>query len=193
MFTPVLFKTARSALILSPIIMEFSLERSIEILERTPIMLESYLGGISQEWQRNNEGEDTWSPYDIVGHLVFGEKTDWIVRLKIILSETENKVFAPFDRFAQMNGDSNTSISDLLVEFKTLREQNLKELHSMGLTKSDFVRTGMHPDLGEVTLKQLIATWVVHDLGHIAQISRVMAHQYKMEVGPWKEYLRILN
>ena len=173
--------------------MEFSLEKSIEVLERTPKILESYLNHISPEWLHSNEGENTWSPYDIVGHLVYGEKTDWLVRIKVILSKSENKLFEPFDRFAQMNEDSSKSIRELLAEFKTLRQNNLNELNALNITEQDFNRTGMHPEFGEVTLKQLISTWVVHDLGHISQISRVMAKQYKTEVGPWIDYLGILK
>ena len=173
--------------------MEFSLEKSIEILERTPNVLESYLNHISPEWLHNNEGEDTWSPYEVVGHLVFGEKTDWLVRIKLILSESENKLFEPFDRFAQINEGSDKSINELLTEFKTLRQDNLNELNALKITEQDFNRKGIHPEFGEVTLLQLISTWVVHDLGHIAQISRVMAKQYKTEVGPWIDYLGILK
>lgn len=173
--------------------MEFSLEKSIEILERTPKVLESYLNHISPEWLHNNEGKDTWSPYEVVGHLVFGEKTDWLVRIKLILSESENKLFEPFDRFAQIKEGSDKSINELLTEFKTLRQNNLNELNAIKITEQDFNRKGIHPEFGEVTLMQLISTWVVHDLGHIAQISRVMAKQYKTEVGPWIEYLGILK
>ncbi len=173
--------------------MKFSIERSIEILERTPVVLASYLKGMPEEWVKNNEGKNTWSPYDIVGHLIIGEKTDWIVRAKIILSDAENKWFEPFDRFAQLESDQTRSIDDLLDEFKVLRAKNLAELTGLKLTKDDFQQTGVHPELGNVRLKELMATWTVHDLGHIAQISRVMAKQYKDEVGPWAAYLGILK
>lgn len=173
--------------------MKFSIEKSIEILERTPSILESYLNDLSEDWIKNNEGENTWSPYDILGHLVHGEKTDWIERLKIILSDSENKQFEPFDRFAQMHEDANRPISELLKEFRELREKNLDKLKAFKMVGLDFERKGIHPELGEVTLMQLISTWVVHDLGHIAQISRVMAKQFKSEVGPWKNYLGILK
>jgi len=173
--------------------MKFDLNNSIEVLEKTPIILESYLSGLSNNWLKNNEGKNTWSPYDIIGHLIFGEKTDWIIRTKTILSKSENKIFEPFDRFAQLKENKNKSISELITEFKDLRKSNLKELKSLNITNKDYGLKGIHPELGEVTLEQLISTWVVHDLGHISQISRVMAKQYKTNVGPWKTYLGILN
>ncbi len=173
--------------------MKFSIEKSIEILERTPTILESYLNDLSQDWIKKNEGENTWSPYDIIGHLVHGEKTDWIVRLKVILNDLDNKQFEPFDRFAQMSLDTKRPISELLKEFRDLREMNLNELKALQLVEKDFKRKGIHPELGEVSLTQLISTWVVHDMGHIAQISRVMAKQYESEVGPWVKYLGILK
>lgn len=173
--------------------MEFSLDQSIEILERTPNILDAYLNQISEDWLRHNEGENTWSPYDIAGHLVFGEKTDWMARIKIILNDSENKLFEPFDRFAQQNEDQNRPVSALIEEFRSLRNANLKELKSLNIQQSDYSRIGLHPAFGQVTLAQLISSWVVHDLGHIAQISRVMSKQYKTEVGPWVEYMSILN
>lgn len=173
--------------------MKFDLNKSIEILERTPKILEFFLNDLSSSWIKSNEGENTWSPYDILGHLIFGEKTDWIVRVKIILSQSENKIFEPFDRFAQLKINQNNSISDLITEFKALRKRNLKELELLNLTTENLKFKGIHPEFGEVTLEQLISTWIVHDLGHIAQISRVMAKQYKSNVGPWKAYLSILN
>ena len=173
--------------------MIFELKKSREILEKTPEVLKSLLTGLSKEWIKNNEGKDSWSPYDIVGHLIFGEKTDWMVRIKIILSESENKCFEPFDRFAQLNEDPSRPIDDLLNEFKLLREKNLHELTLLNITQKNYNKTGIHPEFGEVTLKQLISTWAVHDLGHIAQLSRVMAKQYTQEVGPWINYLGILK
>ena len=173
--------------------MKFDINNSIEILERTPKVLESYLSGLSNDWLKNNEGENTWSPYDIIGHLIFGEKTDWIIRAKIILNQSENIMFEPFDRFAQLKENQNTPISKLIVEFKELRQSNLKELKSFNISDKDLELKGVHPEFGDVTLEQLISTWVVHDLGHISQISRVMAKQFETNVGPWKAYLRILN
>lgn len=173
--------------------MKFDLNNSIEILEKTPKILEACLSELSDSWLKNNEGENTWSPYDIIGHLIFGEKTDWIIRAKIILSQSENKTFEPFNRFAQLKENQNKPISELLAEFKNLRESNLKELKSLNITDKDFKLKGIHPELGEVTLDQLLSAWVVHDLGHISQISRVMSKQYLKNVGPWKTYLGILN
>ncbi|TDQ32218.1 DinB family protein [Zeaxanthinibacter enoshimensis] len=173
--------------------MEFELKKAIEILENTPLVLESLLNGLSKEWIRNNEGENTWSPYDVVGHLVFGEKTDWMVRIRIILSDSENRSFTPFDRFAQMDADQNIPVKSLLDEFRLLRMNNLEELASLNIQREDLDRVGVHPEFGEVTLKQLISAWAVHDLGHIAQISRVMAKQYTQEVGPWTRYMGILK
>lgn len=173
--------------------MTFEINKAIEILSRTPTILETMLNGLSDDWLRNNEGEGTWSPYDVVGHLIHGEKTDWIPRAKIILSDSENKTFEPFDRFAQMNTREEKTITELISEFKTLRAQTINELIRLQITETDFFKEGIHPELGRATLKGLLSTWVVHDLGHIAQISRVMAKQYASEVGPWKAYLGILK
>ena len=173
--------------------MQFNLTRSLEILERTPILIESYLSGLSDEWIYQNEGGDTWSPYDIVGHLIHGEKTDWIARVKIIIYQEGDRTFSPFDRFAQFNDSKGKSLAQLLEEFKWMRNDNLNELRAIHITEQMLKMEGIHPELGVVNLSQLLATWVVHDLGHIAQISRVMASQYKHEVGPWEAYLRILN
>ncbi|MBD79531.1 MAG: hypothetical protein CL840_11490 [Crocinitomicaceae bacterium] len=173
--------------------MNFELSDSIEILERTPIVLKSYLSGLSDNWLRNNEGKDTWSPYDVLGHLIFGEKTDWMVRIKIILNDSEDKLFGPFDRFAQLQEDQDKSIEEMLENFSELRHSNLEELKALNITPKEFSLTGIHPEFGTVRLDQLIATWVAHDLGHVGQISRVMAKQYKDEAGPWIKYLRVLN
>jgi len=173
--------------------MKFEITKAIEILERTPNILESIMGGLSEDWLMNNEGENTWSPYEVLGHLIHGEKTDWIPRAKIILSDSSNKTFEPFDRFAQSHNSIGKSIDELLKEFKELRFLNLDELKTFEINESTLASEGIHPELGKVTLKQLLSTWVVHDLGHIAQISRVMAKQYKEDVGVWKEYLGILK
>lgn len=173
--------------------MDFNLSKSLEILQRTPDTLFALLQGISPDWTHNNEGGDTWSVYDIVGHLIHGEKTDWIQRIEIILSDNKDKSFTPFDRFAQFAESKDKTFAALLAEFKGLREKNIKHLQSLHLTKNDFTRKGIHPALGEVTLAQLIATWTVHDLNHLSQINRVMAKQYKTETGPWIEYLSILH
>ena len=173
--------------------MKFDLDRSYEILERTPALIEGLLIGLSDQWTTKNEGVDTWSAYDIVGHLIHGEKTDWIPRMEVILSETPHKNFAPFDRFAQFRESERKTLSQLLATFKTLRHQNLAHLRSLNLSREDFKKTGIHPEFGETTLSQLLSTWVVHDLNHIGQIVRVMAKQYKEEVGPWQAYLKILR
>lgn len=173
--------------------MNFSISKSIEILERTPDVLVAMLRNISSDWTSNNEGEETWSVYDIVGHLIHGEKTDWIPRIKIILSDTPSKTFEPFDRFAQFEESKGKTLIQLLDNFKNLRQKNIGQLRLKRLTDGDFEKTAIHPTFGEITLSQLLSTWTVHDLNHIAQISRVMAKQYKTEVGPWVEYLRILQ
>lgn len=173
--------------------MEFNLERSIEILECTPQTIQTLLSGLSEDWILKNEGPDTWSPYDITGHLIYGEKTDWIPRAKIILGHSEDKSFKPFNRFAQFTESKGKSISELLHEFKTLRFKNIQILKGLNIDEHKLKLTGVHPEFGEVTLKQLLSTWVVHDLGHIAQISRVMAKQYKIETGPWEAYLGVLQ
>lgn len=173
--------------------MTFNINKSIEILSRTPQVLETLLSGLSKEWLRNNEGENTWSPYEIVGHLIHGEKTDWIPRARIILSNSKDKTFEPFDRFAQQNEDLNRPIDKLLHEFKTLRIKNLEALKSFQINNSTLSKKGIHPELGPATLKELLSCWTVHDLGHIAQISRVMSKQYQSEVGPWIKYLGILK
>lgn len=173
--------------------MTFDLDKSIEILERTPAVLTDLLGGLSEEWIFQNEGDDTWSPYDIVGHLIHGEKTDWITRMKIILSDAPDKTFHPFDRFAQNNDSKGKTLSQLLDTFRSLREQNCQILRSSNLTTEDFLKEGIHPTFGLVTLSQLLATWVAHDLNHVAQIARVMAGQYRAAVGPWVAFLRVLQ
>jgi uncharacterized damage-inducible protein DinB len=173
--------------------MIFNLERSIQILERTPDVLHAMLHDISDEWTSNNEGGESWSVYDIIGHFIHGEKTDWIPRAEIVLSGKQDKRFVPFDRFAQFKESKGKSLAQLLDEFRLLRKKNIEYLRSNKLTDKRLEEKGIHPAFGEVTLSQLLSTWVVHDLNHIAQISRVMAKQYKAEVGPWVEYLKILQ
>lgn len=173
--------------------MDFSINRSVEILRNTPLTLENMLSGLNADWTTVNEGTGTWSAYDILGHLVQGEKTDWIARLEIILSENTDKNFKPFDRFAQFNESKNKTLKHLTNEFKMLRKKNLEILQSKKINEIMLAGTGIHPAFGEVTLKQLLSTWVVHDLNHIAQIARVMAKQYKTNTGPWIEYLPILQ
>ena len=174
--------------------MDFSLQKSIEVLERTPVVIKDLLENISDDWSISNEGRETWSPYDIVGHLIHGDNTDWMNRVEIILSVGNVKNFKPFDRFAQFKESKGKTLNSLLDEFAMLRNNNLDKLKSKKITEIDLDKTGIHPSFGEVTLRQLLlSAWTVHDLNHIAQISRVMAHQYKDQVGPWIEYLRILQ
>ena len=173
--------------------MTYNLTEALHVLKQTPRTLKSFLGHLPDSWIYSNEGQHTWSPYDIVGHLIHGEKTDWIPRLKIILSHSDNKIFSPFDRFAQFEDSKGKSMPQLLDDFETLRKDNLIILKNLNISDAQLALKGVHPDLGEVTLSQLLATWVTHDLGHIAQISRVMAKQYKNEVGPWATYISILN
>ncbi|WP_425235663.1 DinB family protein [Ulvibacterium sp.] len=173
--------------------MKFELNTAIPILERTPTVLRVLLQGLSEEWIQGNEGKDTWSPFDVVGHLIHGEKTDWMVRTALILENGPNPAFEPFDRFAQFENSKGKTLESLLEEFEGLRKDNLTDLRSKKLSSDDYERIGIHPEFGEVTLAQLLSAWVVHDLGHIAQISRAMAKQYKNEVGPWPKYLTILN
>jgi len=173
--------------------MQFSLTKSIEILERTPRVLEAMLTDLSQGWIINNEGPETWSPYDVLGHLIHGEKTDWVPRMEIILSQKGDCAFVPFDRFAQFEESKGKTMNQLLDEFKTLRKINVEKLRSKNLSEIDLTLEGKHPAFGAVTLHQLLSTWVVHDLNHISQIARVMAKQYTTDVGPWYEYLGILK
>ena len=173
--------------------MHYNVDKALEILAATPNVLQTFLKDLSDDWIFSDEGQDTWSAFDIVGHLIHGEKTDWIPRLNIILGDSENKVFKPFDRFAQFEASKGKSLRDLLEEFIALRQENLNYVKRLNLNESHLNLEGTHPDLGIVTLKHLLATWVAHDLGHIAQIARVMAKQYKDEVGPWTAYISILN
>lgn len=173
--------------------MNYTKEQAIEILERTPAVLKSLLSNISNDWIMNNEGPETFSPYDVVGHLIHGEKTDWVVRAKIILEHGVNKPFDPYDRFAQYEESKGKNVEQLLDEFEAIRKENVAWLQSIQLAEDDLERKGKHPVLGEVTLRNLLSTWVVHDLTHIAQITRVMAKQYKEEMGPWPQFFRILQ
>ena len=171
----------------------FNLKEAIGILGRTPAVLISLLSGLSPTWIYNNEGGESWSPFDIVGHLIHGEKNDWILRAKIILEYGEEKPFEPFDRFAQFKDSEGKTLNELLEKFTKLRNENIDVLNKLNLNENDFNKMGIHPEFGKVTLKQLLSTWVVHDLSHIRQISRVMAKQYKNEIGPWEKYLPAIN
>ncbi len=173
--------------------MIFDLTTSIKVLAKTPKVLTTLLDQLPDSWTNENEGPETWSAYDIIGHLIHGEKTDWIPRLKIILSSNESKEFETFDRFAQFQNSKDKTLNDLLIEFSLWREKNLKSLKSFNLQDIQYNLKGIHPEFGEVSLKQLLATWVVHDLNHINQLSRVLAKVYKSEVGPWNKYISVLN
>lgn len=173
--------------------MKYSIPQAIAILERTPAVCDSLLAGLSDDWVMPNEGPDTFSPYDVIGHLIHGEKTDWTARAKLILEFGNTKPFVPWDRFAQYEESKGKSLQQLLEEFTAIRKENMVWFTSLQLTENDLDKTGIHPVLGEVTLRHLLSTWVVHDLTHIAQITRVMAKQYKEEMGPWPQFFRILN
>ena len=173
--------------------MEFELKDGVAVLERTPGTLRAMLSGLEPVWFDATEGPDTWSPYVIVGHLLHGERTDWIGRAKIILAQGDNRRFQPFDREAQFRNSVGKSLGQLLDEFEQARRENLKTLASWNLTDAELALEGEHPAFGRVTLRQLLATWVTHDLGHIAQVARVMAKQYREAIGPWREYLPIVT
>lgn len=173
--------------------LDFDLEKTILILARTPRVLHSMLAGLPTEWTSSNEGPDTWSPFDVVGHLIHGEETDWIVRARIIMAQGKDRRFEPFDRSGHLQMTQGRSLAQLLARFEVLRKANLAELRTMQLGPGQLDLMGEHPDFGPVTLRQLLATWVVHDLGHVAQISRVIAKQYRTTVGPWEAYLPVLH
>jgi len=173
--------------------MEFDLDSAMAVLTRTPATLRTMLKDLPRDWVETNEGADTWSPYDVIGHLIHGERADWIARAKIILEHGESRPFDPFDRFAQFEESEGKTLAELLEEFAALRERNLATLRDMKIGAGDFEKTGQHPALGRVMLKELLATWVTHDLDHIAQIARTMAKQYMTEVGPWQAYISILH
>ncbi len=173
--------------------MKYDLQQSIEILNKTPGILRQLLQGLHPDWLLSNEGPDSFSPFDVMGHLLHGEKTDWPVRIKLILEHGNKQAFEMYDRFAMYEESKGKTINQLLDEFKTIRKQNIEWLQSLSLTATDQQKTGLHQVLGEVTLENLLATWVVHDLTHIAQICRVMAKQYKEVIGPWTKFFRILQ
>src|SRR6266849_10559772 len=173
--------------------MAFDLDASLAVLTRTPVTLRALLAGLPSPWRSANEGPDTWSPQDIVGHLILVEETDWIPRAQIILSKGESQPFEPFDRFAQARRFAGWSLQRLLDRFAELRAEGVATVRQWHLTREQLPLRGRHPELGQVTLSQLLASWVVHDLGHIAQISRVMAKQYTAAVCPWKAYLPVLT
>jgi uncharacterized damage-inducible protein DinB len=173
--------------------MTFELSRAAEVLGRTPAALRAMLSGLSPDWLHATEGPDTWSPYIIVGHLVHGERTNWIPRARCILEQGEDRRFPPFDRFAQLHESRDKSLDDLLREFAELRAENLRTVAEWQLGDAQLALEGEHPAFGTVSLRQLLSTWVVHDLGHVAQVARVMAKQYREAVGPWRAYLPLLD
>jgi len=171
----------------------FVLEEALAILARTPATLNSLLRGLPDTWTTANEGDKTWSPFDVIGHLIHGERTDWVTRVRVILDHGESRPFEKFDRYAQFEASAGRSLGSLLDEFGAARADNLRTIADMRLTDADLDRIGRHPELGRVTLRQLLATWVAHDLDHLMQISRVLARQYSDEVGPWRAYLRVIS
>jgi hypothetical protein len=173
--------------------MELDLEHGIAVLQRTPQVMRTMLAGLGPEWIHASEGPDSWSPYDIVGHLIHGERTDWIPRARIVLDQGVNRRFTPFDRFAQLRENQDRPLDEMLDDFARLRVESLATLTGWRLTDAQLALEGEHPELGRVTLRQLLATWVAHDLGHIAQVARVMAKQYRTAVGPWRAYLPVLD
>lgn len=171
----------------------FDPAESLPVLRRTPGVLRTLLDGIPEPWIHATEGPDTWSPFDVVGHLIHGERTDWIPRVEHILAHGDRVPFPVFDRFAQFEASKGRELSELLDTFAELRATNLERFAALRLTPADLARSGLHPALGPVTLGQHLATWVAHDLGHLAQVTRVMAKRYREAVGPWREYLPILD
>jgi hypothetical protein len=173
--------------------MLFDLQTGIAVLERTPHTLHSMLAGLPECWIFATEGPNTWSPFDIIGHLIHAERADWIPRARLILDQGSNRRFTPFDRTAMFRESQGKSLAQLLDEFAHLRTESLSTLAGWRLTDAQFALEGEHPEFGRVTLRQLLATWVTHDLGHIAQIARVMAKQYREAIGPWRAYLPIVD
>lgn len=173
--------------------MAFDLTEAITVLERTPATLRALLAGLPEPWITCNEGPDTFSPYDNLGHLIHGERADWMPRARIVLAQGAQRTFEPYDRFAQVRESAGKTLAQLLDEFAELRAQNIVTLRSWNLSERELALEAQHPALGTVTLRQLLSTWVVHDLGHIAQTTRVMAKRYREEIGPWREYLPIVS
>lgn len=173
--------------------MEHNLQQTMAVLTRTPAALDALLRNLPEAWTLRDEGEDTWSVFDVVGHLNHGERTDWMPRAKMILQSGEERAFEPFDRWAQVRESEGKSLAQLLDEFAQLRAENLRELRALNLRREDLELRGRHPALGVVTLSELLATWAVHDLTHLHQISRIMAYQYRDAVGPWSGYLGVLQ
>jgi len=173
--------------------MEHDLSNTVALLTRTPAVLDALLRHLPDTWTQNYEGENTWTAFEVVGHLIHAERVDWMPRLRLILGSWEAREFEPFDRMGHVREVQGKSLGSLLDEFARVRSDNLTELRGLELGEDDLDRRGLHPALGSVTLSQLLATWAVHDLTHLHQISRVMAHQYRQAVGPWSQYLGVLH
>jgi hypothetical protein len=173
--------------------MTFTIEDTLEILERTPAVLDGLMRGSTPAWHQVDEGPGSWSPFEVVGHLIHAEETDWIPRARLILASGESRAFEPFDRFAHLRRFEAWPLDRLLDRFAELRGESVQTLRGWELTAEQLSRPGLHPELGAVTLQQLLATWTVHDLGHIGQIVRVMARRYTDEVGAWRAYLSVLT
>ena len=173
--------------------MEYDLATALEVLERTPAVLRALLDGLPDAWTRATEGPDSWSPYDIVGHLNHAERADWVPRARIILAQGPVRRFEPFDRLAQLRESEGKSLATLLDEFAALRAESLATLRAWSVSEAQLALEGEHPTFGTVTLGQLLSTWVVHDLGHLAQIARVMAKQYREAIGPWRAFLPVVD
>jgi uncharacterized damage-inducible protein DinB len=173
--------------------MEHNLQHTIALLTHTPAALNTLLRDLPEDWTLRNEGENTWTVFDVIGHLVHGERTDWMARARTVLRFGETKEFEPFDRLGQKRESRGKSLGQLLDEFARLRSENLAELRQLNLQNEELARRGKHPALGTVTLSELLATWAAHDMTHLHQISRIMAHQYRDAVGPWSKYLGVLQ
>jgi hypothetical protein len=171
----------------------FALDEATAVLARTPAALDALLRGLPDGWIQAHEGGETWSPFDVIGHLIHGDQTDWVPRARIILEHGEARAFEKFDRFAQVELSKGRTLDSLLDEFAVLRRATLRDLTALEITEADLERRGTHPGLGVVTLGQLLATWVAHDLDHVVQVARVMARQYSDAVGPWRAYLRVIS
>ncbi|MDE3156993.1 MAG: DinB family protein [Acidobacteriota bacterium] len=173
--------------------MSHDLQQTVALLSRTPATLDGLLRDLPDAWTLRNEGEGTWTAFDVVGHLAYGERADWMTRARIVLESGEGRTFDPFDRLGQVRESQGKSLNQLLDEFATLRARNLDDLRALNLQPADFDRRGRHPAFGPVTLSQLLATWAAHDLTHLHQLSRILAYQYREAVGPWSRYLGVLH
>jgi hypothetical protein len=173
--------------------MDHDLNRTVALLARTPSALNVLLRDLPETWTMQNEGEKTWSAFDVVGHLICAERVNWVPRAKLMLQPGETQAFGRFDRFAQIRENQGKPLAQLLDEFARLRSENLRELRAMNLRPEDLEKRGEHPAFGAVTLSQLLATWAAHDLTHLHQITRIMAYQYREAVGPWSAYLGVLK